>query len=381
MTSAPSTLVNVSTTDFRESRHDIEMQSPMQGSFIVDEKEPFASPSRSRSTYVVQSPLTPISPATFPRLNQPTRKYSSQWWNSYWDRAVAVGLLPRLLYGGIGLLILGLWVGLTFYFASTEIIWADKLEHSFADHVHHVHNNTHHQDYTTVPSISLEGLLKNFDTVTRQLTIEWSGLWQDHDKPKMEPIPLGNGTFPNIPTPIEIYTDTATTVWIWGDRYEVAEDDSSNLYFKLYNASTHPTAVIGLTPDDSFSTQISFKQAADRNDLTRLPLYAYPYDQWEGGISFIANNRLYDKYWGLNKSSVFPLIGARLRDHTINWRFDMTVTNDCEYWKPSEVLIASQTWDMPSSEWTNSTLEDIVVPCRMVSPLFSQNFLPLMPDL
>ncbi|PVF99450.1 hypothetical protein CPB86DRAFT_756553 [Serendipita vermifera] len=43
----------------------------------------------------------------------------------------------------------------------------------------------------------------------------------------------------------------------------------------------------------------------------------------------------------------------------------MNVTNDCEYWKPNEALIANQTWGVPSSEWTNSTLEDAVVPCRM----------------
>jgi hypothetical protein len=94
----------------------------------------------------------------------------------------------------------------------------------------------------------------------------------------MTPIPLADGSSNNIPNPIEIYADAATTVWIWGDEYS-AEEESSNLYYKLYNETARPTGMIGLTPEDSFSTQISFKQGADGHDLTKLPLYAYPYDQ------------------------------------------------------------------------------------------------------
>jgi hypothetical protein len=61
---------------------------------------------------MVQSPITPVPASMFPR--PPVRKYSTQWWHSYWDKAVIVGFLPRLLYGGLGLTIIALWIGLTY---------------------------------------------------------------------------------------------------------------------------------------------------------------------------------------------------------------------------------------------------------------------------
>jgi hypothetical protein len=91
----------------------------------------------------------------------------------------------------------------------------------------------------------------------------------------MEPVPLGNGTFPNIAWPMEIYRDTPTTVWVTGPSIYY---NPGTLKYKITNSSIRPIAVIGMTEDDSFDTTISFKQAAEKNDIWRLPLFSYPYD-------------------------------------------------------------------------------------------------------
>jgi hypothetical protein len=91
----------------------------------------------------------------------------------------------------------------------------------------------------------------------------------------MEPVPLGNGTSPNIAWPIEVYRDTPTTVWITGSG---SFYDPGALQYKITNSSIPPIAVIGMTEDDSFDTSISFKQEAEKNNIWKLPLFAYPYD-------------------------------------------------------------------------------------------------------
>jgi hypothetical protein len=93
----------------------------------------------------------------------------------------------------------------------------------------------------------------------------------------MDFVPLANGTSPNLAWPVEIYRDTATTLWINGDTYN--ETDLTNLWYKISNSSTPAIAVIGMTPEDSFETQISFTHASETDDIRKQPLFAYPFDE------------------------------------------------------------------------------------------------------
>jgi hypothetical protein len=97
----------------------------------------------------------------------------------------------------------------------------------------------------------------------------------------MQWVEMANGTYPNILQPIEIYRDTATTLYIDGPEYNPdAYNGQTNLWYKIWNSSTPAIAVIGLTKDDSFDTQISFKQASDDDgDVLKQPLFAYPFDE------------------------------------------------------------------------------------------------------
>ncbi|CAG8777471.1 3293_t:CDS:1, partial [Acaulospora colombiana] len=113
--------------------------------------------------------------------------------------------------------------------------------------------------------------------------VEWSGLWQDYGRPDMIPVPLANGTSPNIPWPVEIYRETATSIWINSATFEPADANNgtfeSPVVYKIANASMPAIATIGMTEDDSFTTEISFKQASDGGDIMKQPLFAYPYDE------------------------------------------------------------------------------------------------------
>jgi hypothetical protein len=88
---------------------------------------------------------------------------------------------------------------------------------------------------------------------------------------------LVNATGASYSWPIEIYSDVATTLWTYGTQFprEIYDD----VYYKISNASTPAIGVIGWTDDDSFETSISFKQAEDTNVITKLPLFAYPFDE------------------------------------------------------------------------------------------------------
>ncbi|CAG8750121.1 9431_t:CDS:2, partial [Acaulospora colombiana] len=144
--------------------------------------------------------------------------------------------------------------------------------------------------------LALEGSLKNFDPISRTLSklavlskimkltlltrtaVEWSGLKVDPDNPEADAVPFVNTTGLSNAFPIEIYREIATTIWIPDPPYN-PEDPTSLLYYRIANLSTPAIAVIGWTEDDSFDTEISFKQAQDTSVITRLPLFAYPFDE------------------------------------------------------------------------------------------------------
>jgi hypothetical protein len=104
-------------------------------------------------------------------------------------------------------------------------------------------------------------------------------LTRDPETPDLNFVPLATGTKYNPPYPVEVYRDTATSVWLMGGNYTIYDNGYVNLAFKIANSSTAAIAVIGTTAEDSFETQISFKQAHDGRKITRQPLFAYPFDE------------------------------------------------------------------------------------------------------
>jgi hypothetical protein len=103
-------LVNSPSAEFHESPHDIEMQSPVRGTFRDDEKLPIGLFPSTPSDHTEVDRF----PAEVPERPRPVRKYSGEWWRRYWNRAIIIGLLPRIIYGALGLIIVALWIGLRY---------------------------------------------------------------------------------------------------------------------------------------------------------------------------------------------------------------------------------------------------------------------------
>ncbi|KAG9052137.1 hypothetical protein FS842_010441 [Serendipita sp. 407] len=80
---------------------DIEVQSPIAEVRFQDEK--VVDDTYGRST--------------------PTRKYSVRWWKRTWDGAVRIGTWPRLLYCGIGLVFLVVWIGVMLSLVGAEVTY------------------------------------------------------------------------------------------------------------------------------------------------------------------------------------------------------------------------------------------------------------------
>jgi hypothetical protein len=97
----------------------------------------------------------------------------------------------------------------------------------------------------------------------------------DLDNIQADPVPYVNTSGPAAAIPFEIYRDTAMAIWMFEPPFTYADQ----LYYRIANLSTTAIAVIGWTEDDSFDTQISFKQAQDTSVITKLPLFAYPFDE------------------------------------------------------------------------------------------------------
>lgn len=352
-------LVNTPVTpQFAESRHDIEMQSPspMQVSFVIDEKRPLSS--FPPSPLAQDATFLPTTESARPR---PVRKYSGQWWHSYWDRAVLIGYLPRYLYSGFGLILVGLWVGITLIFAKNEMSWS-KEENKFFPQKMTREGNSHRG----ISTIMLEGTLKNFDPIERALGVEWNGLWRENDKPDMDPVELATGIVPNTPWPVEIFRDTATTLWIENGPYQPG-NEATQLMYKIANSSVPSIAVIGHSVDDSFDTRITFKQAEPINNLWKQPLCSYPFDVWKGNIAFIANDPWWDRAANTTNSHVFPLSGVRLTGHTLGWKIDFSVTQDCPN-APDMSKVLEQLYlpaDYDQTQLTNATLEFGHFTCQM----------------
>jgi hypothetical protein len=94
----------------------------------------------------------------------------------------------------------------------------------------------------------------------------------------MEPVHLANGSVPNTAWPVEIFRDTATTLWIENGAYQPG-NEASQLMYKIANSSVPSIAVLGHSEEDSFDTRIGFKQASEINNLWKQPLCSYPFDQ------------------------------------------------------------------------------------------------------
>lgn len=204
--------------------------------------------------------------------------------------------------------------------------------------------------------------------------MEWSGLHQDYQTDVLHKLVKENVT--RAHWPLEIYRDILTKIYV--DNATAADPNAARSHwYRIDNSSAPHVAVIGVHLWDSFSTDISLQQAGDSADIWTQPLVAYPWDQWEGSTVFVANEirppqtddskEQNIKAQNVTGGHVLPLVGARLVDTALNWRFNLTFENPCPQASSevqsyfTQVGEQAQYW-MPEH---NDALDIVTVPCHL----------------
>ncbi|KAG8846429.1 hypothetical protein FRB91_000824 [Serendipita sp. 411] len=296
---------------------DIEIQSPIAEVRFQDEK--IVDDAYGRST--------------------PTRKYSVRWWKRTWDGAIRIGTWPRLLYCGIGLVLLVVWIGVMLSLVGAEVTYEKKnLQGSV---------RTNNYGGSALDYIMLKGSLVNFDVDKRTLAVSWSGLYgPNNSTDPVEFADSANPASPKFPDGIEIYRDVSSVLYNATYFDDVENVTSSVWAYQVDNRTAKHIGVIGVHSWDSFDTDIQFTQRYARNAWLQ-PLLGYPFDQWHGEIVFVANNVFVSKFFNLNSSGVMEIGGIQLADSTLNWRFSFEFTNTCSGDDPNAIIDYTNITSLP----------------------------------
>ncbi|KAG8840847.1 hypothetical protein FRB91_001764 [Serendipita sp. 411] len=275
----------------------------------------------------------------------PMRKYSALWWKMAWNDP-ETGMRRRILYSVLGFIFIGAWIGAMLGLVHSEVEYEQengKVPRHRPGDIHGL--NTPRSGYID-GTILLQGSLVHFDIEKRALMITWSGLYRRdvHDDPR----PLGNQLDKDTlyPQGIEIFRDIGSylgdvTFREW-ENGVLLDTNTSTISYRTDNVTAKPIGVIGAHMWDSFDTEITFTQRYTGN-AWRQPLLGYPFDQWEGKIVFVANDRfISDLFTPPDSTAVFGLSGIVLADSTLNWRFNYEYKDECE-------LSDTADWGIPDS--------------------------------
>ncbi|KAG8832260.1 hypothetical protein FRC17_001657 [Serendipita sp. 399] len=237
---------------------------------------------------------------------------------AWWDRAIELGKLPRVIYVLVGFCLIGIWISIMLAFARSEVTAQKR----------NLQGDEQSRANREANQLVMIGTLKTFDPNLRILTVSWSLSYVDTDNTTLRPL----GDNEDTGYPVNLYRDARVvpekrplsaaanqTIANWGVGPPTHRID---------NATLAPVGVLGSRPWDNFDTQIDFAQAFEE-DSWRQPLFGYPFDVWAGSIVFCATDREYSEAINLTNSYAFGLDGAVLSDSTLNWRITLQSNNTC----------------------------------------------------
>lgn len=285
------------------------MQSPVNDSFQSDEKYRDSQPS---------------VPSLTDNRPMPERKYSAVWFKKTWDAAVRVGTLPRLIYGGVVIVLIIIWIGVMLAFTSSQISYEKQ-------NAGETPTRRRQDNNTKSGALGLKGSFVKFDPTSRALTVTWSGLYKM--SPESSWTQLGNRDDQNSTIwPIHIYRDVSSskTAYVYnatGPDGNTTTETTGWMY-SVDNTTAKPIAGLGYHPWDSFDTDISFSQLKVQ-DVWAAPLMGYPFDKWAGSIVFVANDPLWASIDNVTGGDVLELATVQMTDSTLNWRFTYEFNNTC----------------------------------------------------
>jgi hypothetical protein len=100
---------------FCDSSHNPEAKGLVQTSYAIEKNLNISpeSSSRFRKSRTLSIPDECVSSAESAEPKSLERKCSAKWWKLYWDNTIKRIQVPRIVYGGIGLLIVVTWIVFT----------------------------------------------------------------------------------------------------------------------------------------------------------------------------------------------------------------------------------------------------------------------------
>lgn len=250
-----------------------------------------------------------------------------------------------MIYAGVGFCIIVIWFGIMLAFSREEQDYKGKAGRG----------QTIRADGapTQAPTLrngqfGLSGSYIQFDAMKHMLTITWSGIYRKING--SEWVALGDRYDEDSISyyvPFGIYRDVDALPWdfLWNSTSEkivqngtfflelpevtdVDSDQTLGYMYRVDNLTAAPVGYIGAHKWDSFDTEIGFVQTEGGN-IWNAPLRGYPFDEWEGSISFSAADTYANNNQGTPGGNVFELATVIMKDATLNWRFEVTANNTC----------------------------------------------------
>ncbi|CCA77444.1 hypothetical protein PIIN_11421, partial [Serendipita indica DSM 11827] len=111
-------------------------------------------------------------------------------------------------------------------------------------------------------------------------------------------------------------------------QYNITQEQLQSIIYRVDNTTQPPIATLGMHPWDGVDTDIDFTQAKEEDPFAQ-PLFAYPFDVWQGSIVFALTDRRFSRTVNLTNSGVTSLYGAILSDSTLNWRIQVSANDTC----------------------------------------------------
>ncbi|CAG7855027.1 SubName: Full=Uncharacterized protein {ECO:0000313/EMBL:CCA74385.1} [Serendipita indica DSM 11827] len=253
----------------------------------------------------------------------PHRKYSKKWFDYARNRAVEVGRWPRVTYASIGIILIVVWVGIMIVFAKSEVK-AQRKNSDYNGGKGRVGGGA------SKFQLLLKGTLKKFDPIERNLRVSWALVYVDNTTGIVHP----SGETPEDRWQVNLYRDVkAVPEDRQGNATLLAEFDLTQAElestYRVDNVTQPPIATLGMHPFDSVDTNIDFNQAKEE-DAFAQPLFAYPFDVWQGSIVFAITDRVVSDRLNLTNNHILNPGGAILRDSTLNWRIQLAANNTCD---------------------------------------------------
>ncbi|KAG9032011.1 hypothetical protein FS842_004183 [Serendipita sp. 407] len=266
------------------------------------------------------------------------KMFSPAWFKYHWAVQSSVKRLGRLFYIASGVFLLFLWI-------VTTLVFGNRLESNELSNMIISVNGSgalpHPPD--RIGTLFLVGQLNSFDPVTRNLNIDWTAIRVEKPSNQMD---LLSGKLDLLSMQIDIDRRNDTVPLAMFRDVLAVPDTDMNITdyqpFRLQNPFVKPVGFLGLNQYEQVNTDIGLGQRAQ--NVWRQPDFGYPFDMYQGKITWVAANNKTITATGRPGTDVQPISGAILTDSLLNMKVRAEVFASCLYLDQPGCELIIQIW-------------------------------------